>query len=140
VVSLVLEEALKSYLLSQSGLTALIGQRYYPLSIPQGCSMPAVAYEKISGPRIHAFSADIGSYPRMEFTCYGETYPSVSAVFEQLRSALQDYLNTIMGGVGGLEVKAVLLQDERDDFETDSKGNIIKYSKIADFEIWYEEQ
>jgi len=137
---MVIEEALKTYLLSQSGLTALIGQRYYPVTIPQSCTLPAVAYQKISGARIHAFSADIGSYPRMEFVCYGKTYESVSDVFEQLRSALQDYLNTTMGGAGGLEVKAVLLDDEWDDYETDSNGNIARVSKTADFEIWYEEQ
>jgi len=63
----------------------------------------------------------------------------VSAVSEQLRSALQNYLNTTMGGVGGLEVSACLLENEDDDYETDSKGNIKRYVKTADYIIWYEE-
>jgi len=136
---MVIEEALKTFLLAQSGLTDLIGQRYYPLILPQECQLPAVTYEKMSGDRIHAFSADIGASPTIQLSAYGATYTSASAVFEQLRSALQNYLNTTMGGAGGLSVKAVILEDEDDDYETDSKGTIEKYIKYGDFTIWYEE-
>ena len=134
-----IEEALKIYILAQSGITSLIGARYYPVELPQECKMPAVVYRKISAPRFHAFSADVGVYPRIEFTIYGDTYTSASAVSEQLRAALQNYLNTTMGGAGGLAVTACLLENEDDDYETDSKGNIKRYVKTADYIIWYEE-
>lgn len=132
---MVIEEALMSYLLGYSSLNALVSNRIYFLKLPQAPVLPAIVLQKISAPRIHGFSADTGATTRIQATAWATTYSGVSAVFEQLRASLQNYMNQTMGGAGGLSVKNVELDDENDAYEDDTG----RYGKIADFLIWHTE-
>jgi len=132
---MVIEEALVTYLLTQSGLTALVSNRIHLLKLPQNPVLPAVVMQKISSPRLHGFTADIGATTRMQLTSWATTYTSASATFEQLRASLQNYLNDTMGGTSGVPVKAVILDDENDTYE-DETG---RFGKIADFIFWHTE-
>ncbi len=42
-----IEEAIVSKLMSESAITALIGQRLYPQVVPQDVTLPAIAYQRI---------------------------------------------------------------------------------------------
>jgi len=130
---MVIEEALIAYLLTQPGLTALISNRIHLLKLPQNPVLPAIVMQKISSPRMHGFTADIGATTRMQLTSWALNYTGASAVFEQLRASLQNYLNGIMGG--SVPVSAVILDDENDAYE-DETG---RYGKTADFIFWHTE-
>jgi hypothetical protein len=132
---MVIEEALKTYLLTQPGLTALISNRIYPLKLPQGPTLPAIVYQKIDAPRLHGFSADIGVMTRIQTTSWALTYAGASAVQEQIRAATQNYMNQTMGGSGGVEVKNIEFDEGPDSYEDDTE----RYGKIVDLLIWHTE-
>lgn len=132
---MVIEEALYTYLSSHTGLTVLVSNRIYPVVMPQGTTLPAVTFSKVSGPRVHAMNRDAGlAHPRFQVSCWGATYKQAKDVAAQVRAALQDFKGT-MGGAGGVVVSGVFIQDENDLYEP---GTHV-YHIALDFIIWHEE-
>ena len=132
---MVIEEAIYTYLSNHAGLTALVSTRIHPLIMPQSTVLPAVTFSKVSGPRVHAMQQDAGlAYPRFQVSCWGATYKSAKDVAAQVRAALQDFKGT-MGGVGGVVVSGVFIQDENDLYEPGTQV----YHIALDFVIWHEE-
>lgn len=126
-------EALYAYLKVDVDLSALISTRIYSLTLPQNCTMPAVTYRQISGPRVHTMGSDPGlTHPRFQFSCWGSSYGSAKDVARKLQAALQDYKGT-MGGGGGVVVQASLLENELDIYDPDTK----LYCVPLDFIIWH---
>ena len=81
-----------------SGLTALVGDRIYPLIIPQGKLDlgPCVTFQRISTmPREVAMGSDPGiAGAHIQVTAWDDTYPSVKAIGDQVRLALERYSTT----------------------------------------------
>ena len=133
---MLIEEAIYSYLSGHAGLIALVGTRIYPLVMPQNTILSAVTFSKVSGPRVHAMQQDAGlAYPRFQVSCWGATYKSAKDVAAQVRAALQDFKGT-MGGVGGVAVSGVFIQDENDLYEPGTQV----YHVALDFTIWHLEE
>ena len=87
-----LESLLFTSLTGNSGLRSLISARLYPDVLPQGATLPAVVYQRISTPRQHTFGAGCPvavSRPRLQYACWATTPAAALAVCEALRSALQ---------------------------------------------------
>ena len=130
-----INDALYSYLSTYAGLTALTSNRIYPDNLPQNPTLPAITYVQLSGNRIHAFQQDTGlTYPTYQFTCWGTSRKSAKTTATELRKALQNY-NGLMGGASGVNVSGVLILDESDDFDSETK----LYNTYLDFEIWHQE-
>lgn len=130
-----IEEAIYSYLKDNAGLAALVSDRIYPLTMPQNCTMPAVTYRKVSGPRIHTMGTDPGlAYPRFQFSCWGSSYSSAKNVAKKVQAALQDYKGQ-MGGALGVVVQASIMENELDLYEPDTG----LYHIPVDLVIWHEE-
>jgi len=130
-----IEDALYRYLSTYPGLTVLIEDRIYPLTRPQKVKVPAVTYQKISGQRLHTFANDPGmATPRFQFSCFAETYDIAKQIAEQVRLALQNFSGT-MGGVEGVYVGAVNIEDEVDLYEEGADVNRVD----VEFIIWHEE-
>ena len=129
---MVIEEALIAYLLTQSGLTALISNRAYPLKLPQNPTLPAIVYQKIDAPRLQGFSADYGVMTRIQITSWALTYTGASAVQEQIRAAVQNCMNQTMSGI---LVKNIEFDEGPDSYEDDTE----RYGKIVDLIIWHTE-
>lgn len=127
-----IEKALTTYLLTQSGLTALISNRIHFLKLPQTPTLPAIVIQKIDAPRLHGFSADYGVMTRIQTTSWALTYTGASAVQEQIRTATQNYMNQTMDGV---EVKNIEFDEGPDSYEDDTG----RYGKIVDLLIWHTE-
>lgn len=133
---MVIEEGLYNHLSNHAGLTALVGTQIYPIVIPQGKTPPMVTFQKINGPRVHAMQQDAGmAYPRFQVSCWGMTYKSAKDVAAQVRAALQDFKGT-MGGVGGVVVSGVFIEDENDLYEPGTQV----YHVALDFIIWHLEE
>lgn len=127
-----IEEALYTYLIAHAGLSALVGDRVYPLVAPQDATYPLVVYQRISGIRIHSHSGPSGlASPRFQFSAWGESFSDAKNVAEQVRLALDGYAGTM----GSLAVGACLIATELDQYEPDTG----LYRTILDFFIWHEE-
>jgi hypothetical protein len=127
-----LEEGLVTHLMADSGVTDLISTRLFPLVVPQDVTLPAVAYQRISGIPQNAHDGSSGlTVARIQFTCHGSSYTSAKAVAAALRAAL----NGKKGGMGSTEVNVSLLQDESDGWAERHGAPTVR----QDYMIWYQE-
>lgn len=125
-----LETALVSALEDHPGLGDLIGDKIYPLMVPQGIALPAVTYRRVSGERIHAMVDDPGlASPRIQVDAWGATYASAKAVAEQVIACLQRWSGT---------VETVIIQDTYFQGDTDIYDPDTERWQISmDFIIWH---
>jgi hypothetical protein len=131
----IFETALYNYLSTYAGLTALIGTRIYPVLEPQNVKYPALVFQQISGPRVHAMGDDPGiTYPRYQFTAWAEKHTEAVAVAKQVRLAFENYSGT-MGGEGGVTI----YHAEVDNQFSDHNEQTNKYCSIVDVIIWHGE-
>ena len=130
-----LEEALVAYLKSCSGLSSLISSRIYPLTVPQDSTLPAASYQVISTDREPAFVQDTESASKMvQISSWATTLKKAKETAEQVRLALQNY-SGMMGGDNGVQVEAVLIENELDNYDEPSKSYVVH----QEYQIWYQE-
>lgn len=131
-----IEQALMTYLLAQSGITGLVGDRIHFASAPQDISTPYIIVSKISGTRQHSHEgADGIASPRFQFSIFDEHYGDCKAVAAQLQASLEGYSGT-MGGEGGVVVAATFYEDEVD---LDPGDNTGLFGVAADYIVWHYE-
>jgi hypothetical protein len=129
-----LDEGLYTYLSTFAGLTALVSTRVYAFKLPQGATLPAVTFQRISSARslTHDTSGagnDLAR-PRFQIDAWATTYSSAKAISDQIRAALNGKRGTIATGVS---INAALVEDERPAFEPET--NIYQIS--CDYFIWH---
>jgi len=133
---MIIETALVTYLLAQSTVTALVGDRIDLGIAKQTTIKPYVVISKISGVREHSHDGESGlAHPRLQISVFANSYGSAKQVTEAIRGVLDCYTGT-MGGEGGVVVQAVFLEDETDFYEGEAT-NI--YQVATDYIIWHEE-
>jgi len=103
-----IEQCVSHYLEASTGIHDLIGDRIYPITMPQNCTKPALTYRVISGMEHH--NIDV-AYPRFQFDCWGETYSDAKTLAYEVKEAFQR-LRTPIGGSSGLDIiQAVILNE-----------------------------
>jgi hypothetical protein len=121
-----LEVAIKTYLLTKTSLTNLIGQRIYYSTLPQTPTYPAISFFRISNIRQH--NLDIGSV-YYQFDVWSLTYIQSVEISNEIRLALQREKRVISGVT---MIQGVFL-NEQDFYESD-----VKIFHVAlDFKIIY---
>ena len=112
---MVIEECLVSII---TGGIAALGTRVYPIRIPQNPTYPALAYQRISTPRIMSHSgASKLAKPRIQLTLWATSYSSLKTLSEALRALLVGYRGT----VGGVSIQALFFDSERDEYDTETQ-------------------
>lgn len=107
---MIAEERLFSALSSAPGVTALIGDRLYPMVMPEGAKLPVVVYQLISGPRVHSLTGQSGlATVRIQITTWAGSYIEGKNVTEAIRLALSDNLSEAR------------IANQRDRYEADTK-------------------
>lgn len=81
-------DLLHSLLCAHPGVSALAGDRVYPVRVPQGKAMPAVAYQQVGGT-----GAACQSYGRFRYqlSAFADTYTAVTALSAAIEAALNGY-------------------------------------------------
>ena len=125
------EEGLFYYLDNHAGLSGEVDSRIYPNLLPQDPTLPAVVYHRISTPRLVALERSLLPQGRFQFDCWAETFQEAKAVAEQVKLALDVY----SGAMGDETVEVSLIDDERDDYEPETK----RWRSMVEVVIWYEE-
>lgn len=114
-----------------AGLSALIGNRFYPVLVPQNETGDAVSYQRIGAERVTASGANPGLVrARFQFDAWSATHPGMRALAEQLRQAFERW-NT----AGPPVVQDVHFLNELEDFEPATR----QHRGTLDFEVIYEE-
>ena len=113
-----------------SGVTAL-GNRIYPLVLPQNVTYPAAVYQRIAATRISGFGRDVEEVPAtIQVDVYGAKATGYAAFYNlagDVRAVLQR--QRISGAID------MFLDAERDDYEEDTS----LYRKSFDVRVWYRE-
>ena len=62
-------------------VVSLVGTRVYPLKLPAQAVMPAITFQRISGPKAIATQADEGpTHARIRINCWASTYEGSNAL------------------------------------------------------------
>lgn len=117
-----IETGLRTHLINDTDVAALVANsdspttyRIYPLRLPQGYTLPAISYQRISADRTHTLSGPIGRvWPRFQVDCWAESYSTVRDLADKVRLALDGHKGS-MGGESN--VGGVHLMGEHDLFE-----------------------
>ncbi len=120
-----IEQSLYTHLTSDADIASIIGNgdspetyRMYPLRLSQGASLPAITYQRVSGPREYDLAGPTGrARPRMQVDCWATSYSAV----KDLASKVIKVLNGLNGNMGGEQVHGVTLEGERDGFEDETE-------------------
>lgn len=125
-------EELHAFLLTQTGLTALVGQRIYPVNTlrkKQNCELPAIGYEVVNDSPVHTMASDSANprKPLVSYHVWAETYAEGKAAAEQLRTALTDKTGTLTART----IQRAFWENEYD-ADDDEECHI-----VVDFVIWY---
>lgn len=127
-----LEQAVFNRLSTYASLMALVSTRIYPLALPQNGTYPAVTYFRVSSPRIRTFGTNLGASTRLQVSCWARSYLAAKGVADQVIAALDGFSGTL-GGVGGVPVLALDLDNETDIYEPETG----LYHVPLDFTIWH---
>jgi hypothetical protein len=99
-----------------------VGERVFPVMLPQGTTLPAITYQTISVQTLNTHEtaqdhpAHMGtSYrsTRVQFNCYGSTYDEAEALKDELLALTVGY----RGMWGDVPIEAVLPDIALDDYE-----------------------
>ena len=133
-----IEQAFVEYL---SGEVALVGERIYPLRLPQNPALPAIVYQRISRPEDGMAHDGAGSgiaHPRFQFACYANEgdggYDEAQRVAERLVVALNGFKGQ-MGSVNVNNVGAAIVDNAFDDYEPETR----RVRVLVDVRFWHEE-
>lgn len=130
-----MEKDLIAYMLTLTGITTLCSSRIYPISRPQGDSLPALVVQRISGSPEYADDGEVGlEFGRIQVRAWGETYGAakdlIAAVIDNL-SAVADVTQ------GSTTFRQIHVDVIRDDPRTGG-NNTSEYlfSSSVDLTIW----
>ncbi len=132
-----IEQALKTYLLAQTGLTALVGQHiYYPGEVPQNVVAPYIVMFNVSIAPVHSHGGSSHlSTDRFQLSVFSSTYHIAKQIVEQLKLALDGKTGNI-GTAPGVRVEGILYDGGPGDlYEDDTKLHHIP----IDFEVPHED-
>lgn len=95
------ELAVVAILRANPDVSALVGDRIYPLFIPLGSAYPCLTYERVSGS--HASSGEMAVQDpdagdiRIQVTAWADQYLQGKALTEAVRAALRRWRGTVDG-------------------------------------------
>jgi hypothetical protein len=131
----ILEPDLLAWLLTKTAVTDLVGQRIYNVRLPQGGTFPALAIERISGPREYQLDGPAGlASPRIQFNCHGEEFSDAKMLAEAVRQTLDTLKHTELV-IGGVIVGSAECVDERHGFDPVTQNMRIE----LDYVVWHNE-
>lgn len=128
-----IEVGLRNRLVNDTDVNNLVSTRVYPLRLPQGYTLPAISYQRISAERIHEMSiGPIGwAWSRFQVDCWANSYGDVRSLAEAVRQSLDGF----KGDLDSTHVGGIYIEGERDLFEENAEI----YRVTMDFLIPYKE-
>ncbi len=128
-----IEEALYSHLTNDAGVSALVGNRVYPLMAPQDAALPHLVYQRISSPRLRSHGGPSGlAHPRFQITATAGSYSAARSLANAVRASLDGFRGTMGGGVS---VGASFLDNEADGYQDVADTYTVRLDVI----LWHQE-
>ena len=126
------ESALQQFLITFPSVTAIVGTRVYPLTMPQNVTDPAITYQRVSERTIQSHQgASNFAYDRYRFTCWAKTFPAARQLARALKGAIIGY----RGAMGARWTGSIRHDNELDGYDEQTKT----FSVMSDFIIGHNE-
>lgn len=124
-------DEIRSYILADSQISGLIGNRVYAVSLPQEIPMPAMTFLMVSHNRENTMDGIIhSSEARLRFHIFAETYGQVKILSQLLRRRLE----TAASGVADVNSTSFVLSTDAE-LETD----LDLQHRIVEFKVYFNE-
>jgi hypothetical protein len=129
------EQALRDLVLADSAVSARVGSRMYPLTLPQAWASPALRYQRVSALRAREVGGPTGrAYPTFQIDAFARgSYADARALADDVRQAIDGYVGTTSGVVFG----AIVLESDQDMLEAVEDEDV--YRITMDFRITHAE-
>jgi len=117
-----LEDDVRVRLLADGTVSGLIGARMHPGLLPQNPAVPALTYERISGPRIQSLTGPSGrGVARLQIDSWSSTYREAQSLAAAVRASLNGFIGNLSDGASPPQTRGVVirLDNERDLHEED---------------------
>ena len=102
---------LRDYLLADSTITALVGQRVYVEELPQNSPLPAITFLRVNVDHDHDLEGETGlATARFQIDSWADSPLNALALAERVRLRLDGY----QGTMGSTTVQSILLDAERE--------------------------
>ncbi len=126
-----IEDGLRTHLIADAPVTALVVARVYPLKLPQSPTYPALTYEIISDIPYRGLDGDHDKERiRVRVHCWSATYAGATDLARKVRTALSDF----KGLMGTVEVSSTKFESWNDIFEDVPEV----YRRVVDFMVTHE--
>jgi len=113
-----LGEAVRTLLVADSAVLALVGQRITPLVLPQTEVLPAVTYQEIStAPYNQLGGRSKASQVRLQVNVFAKSYQEAF----NISKAILDVLESYSGVSAALQINYISYAGKRDLYEEDSR-------------------
>ena len=127
----------RTYLLTQSTVTALVGTRIYYDHLPQRATLPALVVNLITSVSQREVDAASGTArARVQVDCYAATYAASASLGELVRKVTEQYTGTM--GSTTVDRAHVETVTELDDGPTDG-SDAYRYIRSLDVVLWHNE-
>lgn len=126
-------KAVRTYLLTKSGVTTLVNQRIYPDVLPQNAKLPAVVFFVVSNhPEHHMGGGSTLTQARVQVDCYASTRLGANALGEAIRNAMDGTTGTF-----GAQFAQTCHLDMRQYFydPPEDKSDVGRYGETQDWLI-----
>lgn len=113
-----IEADMVTYILTLTSITDIIAARIYYQKLPEFPTLPAIVYNRISGPRSRTHDGDSNlSKPRIQYSIWAESDTSVMA----LADAFEDEFKSFSGTAGSSTVYATIVENRLSMIDPESK-------------------
>ena len=130
-----MEEAIIARLLADPGVTAIVGTRVHPGSVPQGTALPAIVFNRVDGAPLYSDDGEAGlETERVQIDCWSDSYSEAKRLARAVRASLSAFAGT----VAGVAFQNILLDAERDLRERGSGAESYPFRTSLDFIIWHQ--
>lgn len=127
-----IREGLRTFLLSDGAVAALVGKRIYPVTMPQGNRLACIVYNRVAGRGDHHMTGASGlSAPRFQVDAWAGDPDTASNLADAAKARLDGY----GGAMGDVAVQGCFFANERDDFDPE----VGMYRSSRDYLIWCRE-
>lgn len=145
---MIVEAGLRLLILGDATVATLLGDRAYPVVLPQAPTLPAVTYQRIGGGiRVGSHAGDSGlTQARIQLDCWASSYLAAKELAAAVRRALQRYARALAKGAAvpvsagagdALRIRKVDVTLDRDDYEDEE--TIKQFRAGMDVLVWFEE-
>ncbi len=125
--------AIRTYLLTKSTVTDIVGQRIYADMLPQNPTLPAVTFSKVSTSHDHTISNLAGlAHCRLQFDCYATTRTTANEICEVIRKC---GVITQKGTLSGVDVRGVRLEDGQRNFVEYTRDDSDDHRYVTNFDL-----